>query len=382
MHAAPRASRDTTIERVIADALASAGLAQHRRENNSAFPTRRNGQFKNEASSIDRAHTKDVNVGAGRFIWCIYKDDQNSLKYKLYLPACYAASSEPLPLIVMLHGCTQDPDDFAIGTRMNELAEQYAFVVAYPQQPVDANSSKCWNWFRPQDQLRDGGEPKLIAGMTRAIISNYRIDARKVFVAGMSAGGAMALIMGRTHPEVYAAVAVHSGLPYQCANNVVSALTVMKKSEAARSVRHASKVNTPIIVFHGDRDGTVEQGNGVGIIRQAIAQWSDDLSNHCVSESKGGRAYTRNVYRDARGKEALEICTIHGGGHLWSGGNAHGSYTDALGPNASEQFVRFFYAHAIPSGQIRSNVASTNNLTTTSSTTPSPSVDRQPREQL
>ena len=257
----------------------------------------------------------------------------------------------------MLHGCTQDPDDFAVGTRMNELAEQHELVVAYPQQTIAANSSKCWNWFRPQDQVRGSGEPKRIAGMTREIISTYRIDAKKVFVAGMSAGGAMAVIMGSTYPDVYAAVAVHSGLPYQSANNVVSALTVMKKSASAQRIRHSSKVNTPIIVFHGDRDGTVEQGNGAGIINQAIANWSGALSTDRHASETKGRTYTRAVYRDAQGKNALEAWTIHGGGHLWSGGNSHGSHTDVLGPSASEQFVRFFKEHAIPPVTVLSNVA-------------------------
>jgi poly(hydroxyalkanoate) depolymerase family esterase len=341
----PRATRSSVIDTVIADALASAGLAQKRKRDGSPeFPMQRNGRFKNDVSLKERVEPTSAPIGdVGRFVWRTYEDGQDSLAYKLYIPSCYAASSAPLPLIVMLHGCTQDPDDFAVGTRMNELAEHHAFIVAYPLQPVGANSSKCWNWFRPQDQVRDDGEPKLIAGMTRTIISTYRIDANRVFIAGMSAGGAMAVIMGRTYPDVYAAVAAHSGLPYQCANNVVSALTVMKKSNAAQRVRPTAKVNTPIIIFHGDRDATVEQGNGAEIINQAIANWPGELTKHCVSESKAGRTFTRNVYRDADGKDALEAWTIHGGGHLWSGGDAHGSHTDVLGPNASEQFVRFFY---------------------------------------
>ena len=341
MQAAPRKSQSIGVEKVIADALASAGLSQKQTpDDNPVSATKQN----------DRV--------PGRFVWRTYKDGRELLNYKLYLPSSYATSTEPFPLIVMLHGCTQDPDDFAVGTRMNELAEQHAFVVAYPQQPVDANSSKCWNWFRPQDQVRDGGEPKRIAGMTRAIISTHRIDAKKVFVAGMSAGGAMAVIMGRTYPDVFAAVAVHSGLPYRCANNVVSALTVMKKSASAQRVQYSSKANTPIIVFHGDGDGTVEQGNGAGIIDQAIANWSGALSReHHSSQTKGGRMYTRDVFRDVHGKDALEAWTIHGGGHLWSGGDARASHTDALGPDASEQFVRFFNAHAIAPIAVLSNVA-------------------------
>ena len=354
MHATPRNSQGNAFETVIADALASAGLSKKaRHENDLEFPTKWKSQFKNEAPLKRHAEPTGARAGLGHFVWCTFEDDRDLLQYKLYLQSCYGASSEPLPLIVMLHGCTQDPDNFAVGTRMNELAEQHAFVVAYPQQPVEANSSKCWNWFRPQDQVRGSGEPKRIAGMTRSIISKYGIDARRVFIAGMSAGGAMALIMGRTYPDVYAAVAVHSGLPYQCANNVVSALTVMKKSASAQRVRNSSKANVPIIVFHGDRDGTVEQGNGAGIISQAIANWSGVLSTeHRPSETAGGRAYTRKVYRDAHGKDALEAWTIHGGGHLWSGGDIHGTHTDALGPNASEQFVRFFDAHAVPPHQL------------------------------
>jgi poly(hydroxyalkanoate) depolymerase family esterase len=330
LRATPRERHPVDVGKVIADALASAGLSQ-----------------KVARVEVPASPAKRSDVEPGRFAWCTYGDGRDELKYKLYVPSCYAASSAPLPLIVMLHGCTQDPDDFAVGTRMNALAEEHAFLVAYPQQPVGANSSKCWNWFRPQDQVRDGGEPKRIAGMTQAIIATYRIDAKKVFVAGMSAGGAMAVIMGRTYPDVYAAVAVHSGLPYQCANNVVSALTVMKKSDAALPVRHLPPVSTPIIVFHGDCDGTVEQGNGAGIIDQAIENWPGTLStDRHAPERIGGRTYAREVYRDTHGIEALEAWTIHGGAHLWSGGDVNGSHTDAMGPNASEQFVRFFNAQA------------------------------------
>ena len=229
----------------------------------------------------------------------------------------------------MLHGCKQTPDDFAVGTRMNELADELQFLVVYPAQAWTANYSRCWNWFRPRDQRRDDGEPSLIAGITKQVIARHNVDTRRVYIAGLSAGGAMAAIMAATYPDLYAAAGIHSGLPYASARDAVSAIAAMR---GQRSDASSLLPAVPTIVFHGDKDTTVRHhGGDYGI---AGAQHKSE------SGEAGGRAYTRTVYRTA--KAAVEHWLVHGGGHAWSGGNASASYADARGPDATREMLRFF----------------------------------------
>ncbi len=265
------------------------------------------------------------NKAPGRFIKRSYTNRAGTRGYKVYLPARYHGQS--LPVVVMLHGCKQTPDDFAEGTRMNRLADELDFIVVYPSQARIANLSRCWNWFSLHNQQREQGEPSLIAGITREVIARYKADASRVYVAGLSAGGAMAAVMGATYPDLYAAVGVHSGLPYASARDAVSALAAMRGPRGAA----APLPQVPTIVFHGDRDTTVHPHNG--------KYGADAAKLQSESGEAGGRAYTRTVHR---GRPSLEHWLIHGAGHAWSGGNGRASYADPSGPDATREMLRFF----------------------------------------
>lgn len=289
----------------------------------------------------------------GQFLSRSHTGPAGARAYKLYIPASPAAG-EALPLLVMLHGCKQSPDDFAAGTRMNELAERLGFLVAYPGQASQANSSGCWNWFKPQDQGRDQGEPAVIAGITQEVAAGHAVDRRRIFVAGLSAGAAMAVVLGETYPDLYAAVGAHSGLPYGAAHDVPSAFAAMKGGKgslpgmAAGAPRRAANA-VPTIVFHGDRDPTVDPCNGTQIVAQARTLAADFGSAPAGLEGRtergtapGGRAFSRTTYTDAHGQVWVEQWLLHGAGHAWSGGSPRGSYTDPAGPDASAEMLRFF----------------------------------------
>ncbi|MGH6836673.1 MAG: extracellular catalytic domain type 1 short-chain-length polyhydroxyalkanoate depolymerase [Methylocella sp.] len=274
-----------------------------------------------------------------------------SRDYKVYLPS--HGNGRKCPLIVMLHGCTQDPDDFALGTGMNLLAEEQGFIVAYPRQPATANHSACWNWFDRKDQMRGEGEPRIIAGITRAIMAEFAIDAGRVYVAGLSAGGAMALTMSATYPELFAAVGVHSGLAYGSASDLPSAFAAMGGNSipaamAQRKTRpKGARVRT--IVFHGESDLTVHPSNAGLIVAEARAGFPSAAQETQHGRSAGGRAYTRTLIRDARAIVRVERWAIEGLAHAWSGGRPEGSFTDPDGPDASREMLRFFLGAAAPS---------------------------------
>ena len=306
------------------------------------------------ASDSSRA---DARALPGQFINRSYSNSAGARAYKLYIPKTY--SDRRMPLIVMLHGCTQNPDDFAAGTRMNELADKHAFLVAYPAQSANANGSNCWNWFNVSDQERDRGEPSLIAGITREVASSYRVDEQRIFVAGLSAGAAMAVIIGATYPDLFAGVGAHSGLPFGAADDVPSAFAAMRGGSGPIFRRRGlrSQTSTPrvaptrtpaTIVFHGDHDTTVHAVNGSEIVAQAITLWraQSDCLTKSVKErvSANGRECTITAYRDAMMRPCIEQWVLHGAGHAWSGGCSNGSYIDERGPDASAEMVRFFLA--------------------------------------
>ncbi len=294
----------------------------------------------------------------GAFLDRTFSNHAGTRTYKLYVPARYSVESgEPVPLLVMLHGCTQSPDDFATGTRMNALADRHGFLVIYPAQTAHANGSRCWNWFRPEDQNRDCGEPSLIAGITREVASAYRVDARRIFVAGMSAGAAMAVILGAMYPELYVAVGAHSGLPYGAARDMPSAFAAMQggtahagrfKPPPATAVNRIEVPNgIPTIVFHGDQDRTVNVRNGDAIALQVTGAGTEQPPLRAIVQTgtaPGGRSYRRTDYVDHANQPVVEHWRVHGAGHAWSGGSPHGSFTDPKGPDASVEMIRFFLA--------------------------------------
>src|SRR5712692_1370428 len=286
----------------------------------------------------------------GQFVDGSYSNPAGTRTYKLYIPRGY--TGQAVPLVVMLHGCTQRPMDFAAGTRMNELAEGHTFLVAYPEQAHSANGSPCWNWFQESDQQRDGGEPSLIAGITRQIMSQYRIESSRVYMAGMSAGGAMAVILAAMYPDLYAAVGVHSGLAYGAAHDLPSAFAAMHQGTVYHA-RHLREI-IPLIAFHGDGDTTVAPVNADCLLDQWLQAASDGLGSvrrsvRDVKVERGqvasGHAYTRSIYHDVSGRAIMEKWMVHKAGHAWSGGSPSGSYTDPKGPDASAEMVRFFTEH-------------------------------------
>lgn len=260
-------------------------------------------------------------------------------RYKLYIPAC--APVRPHGLIVMLHGCKQDPDDFMTGTGMNAVAEAHGLMVAYPGQTGADNASSCWNWFRPSDQRRGAGEPAIIAGITQGIIREFDLDPSRIFVAGLSAGGAMAAVMGETYPDLYAAVGIHSGLACGSASDVVSAFSAMRGDVGSASrAKPISTHRVRTIVFQGDADSTVHSSNAARIVSAATP--SDGTVGREAGRSAGGRTYERTIVTDETGRPAVECWLVNGAGHAWSGGNAGGSFTDPRGPDATTEMVRFF----------------------------------------
>ncbi len=297
---------------------------------------------------FNRLRARDAEIvptdAPGAFIAGSFGNSAGQRSYKLYMPKTRQEGSAPL--IVMLHGCTQSPDDFAAGTRMNVCAEEHGCFVVYPEQTSSANASKCWNWFNSADQQRGRGEPSIIAGLTQELLKTYPIDPRRIYVAGLSAGGAAAAVLGETYPDIYAAVGVHSGLACGAARDMPSAFMAMGGHGETRSHEHSdAKISVPTIVFHGNRDRTVHPRNGVDVI--ARANRSAKLQSLTENGDMNGRSYTRSVHRDAAGKTVSEEWVIRDAVHAWSGGSSKGSFADDSGPDASREMLRFFLEQSL-----------------------------------
>ncbi len=275
-----------------------------------------------------------------QFLSLTYAGPQGSRSYRLYIPA--KASTSPMPLIVMLHGCTQTPEDFAAGTGMNALAEEFGCMIAYPAQPSGANAQKCWNWYRPEDQRRDQGEPALIAGLTRAIWREHDADPERTYCAGLSAGGAAAVVMAAAYPDIFCAAGVHSGLPLGGAQDIPSAFAAMRAGSPGRPHQRV----VPTIVFHGLADSTVHPDNGKAVLSQALHAMPGLRATTRQGVSEGGLRYHTTSHLHADGHSMAEHWQIEGAGHAWAGGRPLGSYTDPRGPDASRQMMRFFLQHA------------------------------------
>jgi poly(hydroxyalkanoate) depolymerase family esterase len=278
-----------------------------------------------------------------QFLSRTYSGAPGSRDYKLFVPsdAKSRADGRGLPLILMLHGCAQNPDDFALGTRMNELAEKRGCLVVYPQQPTSANNLACWNWFNLKDQARDSGEPAILVALTREVMAEFDVDEDRVFVAGLSAGGAMAAILAATYPDVFDAAGIHSGLPYGAAADVGTAFNAMRNGAGGEpALPDGARVRT--IVFHGDADRTVHPSNGELIVAAARAGLKAPVAKTQRGRSGSGVPYTRTIIAEKRGAPHIEHWTLDGIGHAWSGGNPDGSYTNPHGPDASGEMLRFF----------------------------------------
>ncbi|GER84006.1 MAG: PHB depolymerase family esterase [Thermogemmatispora sp.] len=330
-------------------------------------------------------------ASSGTFTQYTYNGPAGSRPYYVYTPANYQVGTA-VPLIVMLHGCTQTPQDFANGTQMNALADQDQFIVVYPQQTSSYNSLSCWNWFLPADQSRGSGEPAIIAGIVQTVEQNtsqWTIDRNRVYVAGFSAGAAMAVIMGATYPDIFAAIASASGLEYQAATSQTAATTAMmqggpnpqQQGQAAYQAMGSAARVVPTIVFQGQSDYTVYPVNG----DQVVQQWmtTDHLasngsynasfgspSSSVSGQVSGGHSYTVQSWNDNQGNEIQEYWKINGMGHDWSGGSSSGSYTDPQGPSATNAIYSFFMKHPMNGG---SGSGGTATPTSTPSPTPSPS---------
>lgn len=289
----------------------------------------------------------------------IFRFGDADYRYRVYFPATgHQDNRASLPLVVLLHGCKQDATDFALGTAMNALADHDKCVVLYPEQRPAVNPMRCWSWYDTAHQRRGAGEPGMIAALTRQVLHAHSADPARIYIAGLSAGGAMAALVARLYPELFAAVGVHSGLPAGAATNLISAMSAMRQGSHRTAFIGEPGNRLPTIVFHGDADATVHPDNGEKIVSAALAAWDaaglaltklerceGEVATHSDTPNRSTR---RTTYSGTDGKPYVDYWAIGAGPHAWSGGNLAGSFTDPQGPGASRAMLAFFLQHRHP----------------------------------
>jgi poly(hydroxyalkanoate) depolymerase family esterase len=254
----------------------------------------------------------------------------------------------------MLHGCKQDAQAFADGTGMNRLAERERFAVLYPEQDVRANPFRCWNWFHPE-VVRGRGESRALVGLVQRIRDRYRMDPQRVYIAGMSAGAAMAQVLAVRHPELFAAAALHSGVMYRASAAPWLAMSTLRRGSGLSPEALANAVReelgempaVPTLLIHGDKDEAVSPRNAqqsaeqIRVLAEAqaqgssppveLAEWSLIAGGRRCSVQEWGRG----------GRVLVRLCIIEGLAHAWSGGDATLPFNDAAGPDASQMIWNF-----------------------------------------
>lgn len=255
---------------------------------------------------------------------------------RLYVPASLADGQAPAGLLLLLHGCTQDPDDFARGTGIFEAAEQNRIIVVAPEQSARSNMNRCWNWFETRHGARDSGEAAFLTDLTRTIAHEFAVPPDLRFAAGLSAGGAMAVTLGSVFADDFGAVACHSGLPNGAAGDMSGAFQAMSQGGSDS----AAGVGCRLFVLHGSTDTTVSPRNADAVVRQALRRQTGLVQRRADSRM-ADRAVRITRYRDTEGALRVQEWRINGLGHAWSGGAAEGSHT-APGPSATQAMMAFF----------------------------------------